>query len=83
MDNFICKSDLEQTLNKLTKEELTEEEVSLVCEKVIEEADMDADGKLGYADFEDMISKAPDFLRYDETCSHSPAGISLRGQAKK
>ncbi|ETE65881.1 Calcium and integrin-binding family member 2, partial [Ophiophagus hannah] len=45
-DNFICKSDLEQTLNKLTKEELTEEEVSLVCEKVIEEADMDGDGKL-------------------------------------
>ncbi|KAL7980357.1 hypothetical protein Chor_014686 [Crotalus horridus] len=32
-DNFICKSDLEQTLNKLTKEELTKEEVSLVCEK--------------------------------------------------
>ncbi|KAH0619835.1 hypothetical protein JD844_014166 [Phrynosoma platyrhinos] len=61
-DNFICKSDLEQTLNKLTKEDLTEEEVTLVCEKVIEEADMDADGKLGYSDFENMISKAPDFL---------------------
>ncbi|XP_060116119.1 calcium and integrin-binding family member 2 isoform X1 [Heteronotia binoei] len=61
-DNFICKSDLEQTLNKLTKEELTEEEVMLVCEKVIDEADMDADGKLGFADFENMISKAPDFL---------------------
>ncbi|XP_053128690.1 calcium and integrin-binding family member 2 isoform X3 [Hemicordylus capensis] len=62
VDNFICKSDLEQTLNRLTKEELTEEEVSLVCEKVIEEADMDADGKLNYTDFENMISKAPDFL---------------------
>ncbi|KAL8197102.1 UNVERIFIED_CONTAM: Calcium and integrin-binding member 2 [Gekko kuhli] len=62
-DNFICKSDLEQTLNKLTKEELTEEEVMLVCEKVIDEADMDADGKLGFTDFENMISKAPDFLR--------------------
>uniref|UniRef100_H9GDU7 Calcium and integrin-binding family member 2 n=1 Tax=Anolis carolinensis TaxID=28377 RepID=H9GDU7_ANOCA len=62
-DNFICKSDLEQTLNKLTKEDLTEEEITLVCEKVIEEADMDADGKLGFADFENMISKAPDFLR--------------------
>ncbi|XP_077174488.1 calcium and integrin-binding family member 2 isoform X2 [Paroedura picta] len=61
-DNFICKSDLEQTLNKLTKEELTEEEVTLVCEKVIDEADMDADGKLGFPDFENMISKAPDFL---------------------
>ncbi|XP_015266917.1 PREDICTED: calcium and integrin-binding family member 2 [Gekko japonicus] len=61
-DNFICKSDLEQTLNKLTKEDLTEEEVMLVCEKVIDEADMDADGKLGFTDFENMISKAPDFL---------------------
>lgn len=61
-DNFICKADLEKTLNKLTREELTEEEITLVCEKVIEEADMDGDGKLGFADFENMISKAPDFL---------------------
>ncbi|XP_040536528.1 calcium and integrin-binding family member 2 isoform X1 [Gallus gallus] len=62
-DNFICKADLEKTLNKLTREELTAEEITLVCEKVIEEADMDGDGKLGFADFENMISKAPDFLR--------------------
>uniref|UniRef100_A0A8C3IMK0 Calcium and integrin-binding family member 2 n=2 Tax=Testudinoidea TaxID=8486 RepID=A0A8C3IMK0_CHRPI len=61
-DNFICKSDLEKTLNKLTREELTAEEITLVCEKVIEEADMDGDGKLAFADFENMISKAPDFL---------------------
>ncbi|XP_017936942.1 calcium and integrin-binding family member 2 isoform X2 [Manacus vitellinus] len=32
-DNFICKADLEQTLNKLTREELTAEEITLVCEK--------------------------------------------------
>uniref|UniRef100_A0A8C8R8K4 Calcium and integrin-binding family member 2 n=1 Tax=Pelusios castaneus TaxID=367368 RepID=A0A8C8R8K4_9SAUR len=56
-DNFICKSDLEKTLNKLTREELTAEEITLVCEKVIEEADMDGDGKLAFADFENMISK--------------------------
>ena len=35
----------------------------LGCDKVIEEADLDGDGKLGFADFEDMIAKAPDFLR--------------------
>ncbi|OXB65673.1 hypothetical protein ASZ78_014652 [Callipepla squamata] len=64
-DNFICKADLEKTLNKLTREELTAEEITLVCEKVIEEADMDGDGKLGFADFENMISKAPDFLRLE------------------
>ncbi|XP_016042540.1 calcium and integrin-binding family member 2 isoform X3 [Erinaceus europaeus] len=54
--------DLEQTLARLTKSELEEDEVVLVCDKVIEEADLDGDGKLGFADFEDMIAKAPDFL---------------------
>lgn len=63
-DNFICKEDLEKTLNKLTREELTPEEVNLVCEKAIEEADLDGDSKLSFADFENMISRAPDFLRY-------------------
>lgn len=80
-DNFICKADLEQTLNKLTREELTAEEITLVCEKVIEEADMDGDGKLGFADFENMISKAPDFLRYflkKKRVSCKLAGIFLR-----
>ncbi|KAJ8248750.1 hypothetical protein GJAV_G00227340 [Gymnothorax javanicus] len=62
-DNFICKEDLEKTLNKLTREELTPEEVNLVCEKAIEEADLDGDSKLSFADFENMISRAPDFLR--------------------
>ncbi|XP_043084171.1 calcium and integrin-binding family member 2 isoform X2 [Puntigrus tetrazona] len=62
VDNYICKEDLEKTLNKLTKEELTPEEVNLVCEKAIEEADLDGDNKLSYADFENMISRAPDFL---------------------
>ncbi|XP_013214342.2 calcium and integrin-binding family member 2 isoform X1 [Ictidomys tridecemlineatus] len=61
-DNFICKEDLELTLARLTKSELDEDEVVLVCDKVIEEADLDGDGKLGFADFEDMIAKAPDFL---------------------
>uniref|UniRef100_A0A3Q3RVC4 Calcium and integrin-binding family member 2 n=1 Tax=Mastacembelus armatus TaxID=205130 RepID=A0A3Q3RVC4_9TELE len=44
-------------------EELTPEEVELVCEKTIEEADLDGDNKLSFADFENMISRAPDFLR--------------------
>ncbi|XP_047702693.1 calcium and integrin-binding family member 2 isoform X3 [Prionailurus viverrinus] len=61
-DNFICKEDLTRTLARLTKSELDEDEVVLVCDKVIEEADLDGDGKLGFADFEDMIAKAPDFL---------------------
>ncbi|XP_027949624.1 calcium and integrin-binding family member 2 isoform X5 [Eumetopias jubatus] len=77
-DNFICKEDLERTLARLTKSELDEDEVVLVCEKVIEEADLDGDGKLGFADFEDMIAKAPDFLRCGPT-----AGPTARPPAAK
>lgn len=63
-DDFICKQDLQKTLSKLTKGELTADEVRLVCDKAMEEADLDGDSKLSFADFENMISKAPDFLRY-------------------
>lgn len=76
-DNFICKEDLELTLARLTKSELDEDEVVLVCDKVIEEADLDGDGKLGFADFEDMIAKAPDFLR----CCY-PGDWAWVGQAR-
>lgn len=62
-DDFICKSDLEKTLNKLTRNELTEDEVRMVCEKVIDEADLDNDGRLSLEDFQHMIVRAPEFLR--------------------
>ncbi|XP_013406524.1 calcium and integrin-binding family member 3 [Lingula anatina] len=61
-DNFLGKHDLERTLGCLTRNELTSEEVDLVCEKVMEEADLDDDGKLSYVEFEHVISRAPDFL---------------------
>ncbi|XP_062898141.1 calcium and integrin-binding family member 3-like isoform X1 [Mobula hypostoma] len=61
-DNFICQSDLEVMLNKLMGKELSDEELQLVCNKVVEEGDLDGDGKLSLADFEYMITRAPDFV---------------------
>ncbi|XP_067846629.1 calcium and integrin-binding family member 3-like [Heptranchias perlo] len=61
-DNFICQSDLEVMLGKLTGEELSDEELQLVCNKIMEEGDLDGDGKLSLADFEYMITRAPDFI---------------------
>lgn len=63
IDNFICKEDLERILVRFTKLELDEDEVVFVCDKVIEEVDLDGDGKLGFVDFEDMIVKVFDFFR--------------------
>ncbi|XP_019271717.1 calcium and integrin-binding family member 3 isoform X1 [Panthera pardus] len=61
-DGYICAWDLEQTVTKLTRGELSAEEVSLVCEKVLGEADGDHDGRLSLEDFQNMILRAPDFL---------------------
>lgn len=62
-DDYICAWDLEQTVTRLTRGELSEEEVTLVCEKVLDEADGDHDGRLSLEDFQNMILRAPDFLR--------------------
>ncbi|CAM4701908.1 unnamed protein product [Caretta caretta] len=75
-DDYICKSDLEKTVNKLTRNELTPEEVSLVCDKVIDEADQDNDGKLSVEDFQHMIVRAPDFLR-SAVSQHSTAHLRI------
>lgn len=61
-DRYIGISDLEQAAHLLTRNELTSEEISQIAEKVIEEADVDGDGKLSYMEFEHVILRAPDFL---------------------
>ncbi|XP_050440931.1 calcium and integrin-binding family member 3 [Adelges cooleyi] len=61
-DHHIGPTDLEQVLKLLTRGQLSAEEVVQVCEKVIEEADVDGDGKLSYMEFEHVILRAPDFL---------------------
>uniref|UniRef100_A0A8C6QGD9 Calcium and integrin binding family member 3 n=1 Tax=Nannospalax galili TaxID=1026970 RepID=A0A8C6QGD9_NANGA len=72
-DNYICAWDLEQTVTRLTRGELSAEEVSLVCEKVLDEADSDHDGRLSLEDFQSMILRSPDFLRYEHG-----EGLTLR-----
>ncbi|XP_066504300.1 calcium and integrin-binding family member 2-like [Hoplias malabaricus] len=61
-DGFLCEMDVEKTVHSLTGEELRPEERKLISHRVMEEADVDGDGKLAFTDFENMISKAPDFI---------------------
>ncbi|XP_076880026.1 calcium and integrin-binding family member 2-like [Brachyhypopomus gauderio] len=62
MDGFLCEQDVEEVVHRLTGEELKPEERKLVSRRVMEEADLDGDRKLSLTDFENMISKAPDFI---------------------
>lgn len=61
-DQHIGPEDLLQTLKLLTRQELTPEDMQQIAEKVIEEADVDGDGKLSYMEFEHVITRAPEFL---------------------
>lgn len=61
-DNFLDDLDLQNTLRCLTRNELTEDEIAFIVEKVIEEADLDDDNMLSYIEFEHVISRSPDFL---------------------
>ncbi|XP_018916293.1 calcium and integrin-binding family member 2 isoform X2 [Bemisia tabaci] len=61
-DDYIGVRDLEEATKLLTRNELNAEEIAQVAEKVIEEADVDGDGKLSYMEFEQVILRAPDFI---------------------
>jgi calcium and integrin-binding protein 2 len=61
-DEHVGPADLQQALTLLTSNELNADETSQVCAKVIEESDVDGDGKLSFIEFEHVILRAPDFL---------------------
>ncbi|XP_056645797.1 calcium and integrin-binding family member 2 [Diorhabda carinulata] len=63
-DQHVGPEDIDQALLLLTRntQELTSDDRQQIAEKVIEEADVDGDGKLSYMEFEHVITRAPDFL---------------------
>lgn len=61
-DGFIGQSDLKSVIEALTRNELAPEEHQQIADKVIEEADVDGDGKLSFLEFDHVVTRAPDFL---------------------
>jgi len=62
-DDMISVEDLKQVINRLTGEqELSEEDMNRLIENIFDEADLDDDDTLSFAEFEHVISKAPDFI---------------------
>lgn len=62
-DGFIGIDDLKKTLINLTKNRLTQDEVDIVCSKVLDEADHDNDGQISFLEFKHVVSRSPDFMR--------------------
>ena len=62
-DSYLSKEDLIDCVKCLCGEdELKPQEMQLVADKIIEEADLDGDHRLSYVEFEHVISRAPDFI---------------------
>ncbi|XP_071483809.1 calcium and integrin-binding family member 2-like [Diadema setosum] len=62
-DDFINSSDLREMVNRLSGEQqLTDDDMQQLIDNIFEEADLDDDDALSFAEFEHVISKAPDFM---------------------
>ncbi|RCN44582.1 EF hand [Ancylostoma caninum] len=62
-DDHLGHDDLSKMIRSLTRDELSDEEVEFIIERIIEEADLDGDDRINYAEFEHVVSRSPDFIR--------------------
>ncbi|KAJ0182779.1 hypothetical protein K1T71_002148 [Dendrolimus kikuchii] len=61
-DMYIGREDLLEATRLLTKGELHPQERDEIVASVLDEADVDGDGRLSFMDFEHVVVRAPDFL---------------------
>lgn len=63
-DDMLGVSDLKQIVHRLIgPNQLSESQMKGLIERILEEADLDDDGALSFAEFEHIIDKSPDFAQ--------------------
>ncbi|KAG5896815.1 hypothetical protein JTB14_032057 [Gonioctena quinquepunctata] len=62
-DDMLGVSDLKKVVKRLTGEnKLNESEMNMLIQNILEEADLDDDGSLSFAEFEHITDRSSDFL---------------------
>ncbi|GBP45227.1 Calcium and integrin-binding family member 2 [Eumeta japonica] len=61
-DSYIGREDLDLAARLLTRDQLQPHEREEIVASVLDEADVDGDGRLSFMDFEHVVVRAPDFL---------------------
>ncbi|XP_046376977.1 calcium and integrin-binding protein 1-like [Haliotis rufescens] len=66
-DDMLSSTDLRNVVDHLTsfqndEQKLSDEDMQQLIDNILEEADLDDDDSLSFAEFEHVISKAPDFV---------------------
>lgn len=63
-DDMLGVTDLRQVIDRLTgTNRLSESQMQHLIQNILEEADLDDDGALSFAEFEHIIDKSPDFAQ--------------------
>lgn len=63
-DDMLGINDLKQVVERLVgSNELSNDEMKLLIQNILEEADLDDDGALSFAEFEHIIEKSSDFTK--------------------
>lgn len=62
-DDMLGVNDLRQLIDRLTGSEqtLNEQDIQLLIQNILDEADLDDDGALSFAEFEHVVNNSPDF----------------------
>ncbi|KAG8325037.1 Calcium and integrin-binding protein 1 [Homalodisca vitripennis] len=61
-DDMLGVSDLRHVIDRLTgPQRLSESDTQLLIQNILDEADLDDDGALSFAEFEHIVDKSPDF----------------------
>lgn len=63
-DDMLGVDDLKQVVNRLTNEHrLSDGDMTQLIQNILDEADLDDDGALSFAEFEHIIDKSSDFSK--------------------
>lgn len=63
-DDMLGVSDLRNVIDRLTgTQRLSEADIQLLIQNILDEADLDDDGALSFAEFEHIVDKSPDFAK--------------------
>merc|ERR1711892_453529 len=61
-DGYLDKYDIKEVVNSVSDNELGDEQVSSVAEKVLKETDINNTGRISLTEFKQIVTKSPDFI---------------------
>lgn len=84
-DDMLGEADLRQVVERLTgSQRLNESDMKHLIQNILDEADLDEDGALSFAEFEHIIDKSSDFCRliysFSVRLSHAISIIVFEGK---